>query len=105
MNQVPGSISVYVVLCIVLLRGRFGGLSSFLVDFGGVGRTCDGCSFGTTLGELQDRYSRVPDLDLPDRMPSGTTWLLPPFTIRTQGGWLAASIGLRLAKLGGMLNG
>ena len=48
------SISLYVVLCIVLLRGRFGGLSSAPVAFGGVGHKCDGCLFGGVLGESPD---------------------------------------------------
>jgi len=82
------SISVYVVLCIVLLRGHFGGLSSAPVAFGGVGRTSDGCSFGSMLGELPDWFCCVPHLDLSDGMPSGMTWQLPLFRFPTRGvGW------------------
>jgi len=41
------------------------------VAFGGVGRTCDGCSFGSVLGELLDEFCCFPDLDPADRMLSG----------------------------------
>jgi len=73
------------MLYIVLLRGRFGGLSSAPVAFGGVGRTRNGCSFGSVLGELPDWFCCVPVLDLADCMPSGTTWRLRPLTFPTRG--------------------
>jgi len=77
------------VLGIVLLPGRFGGLSCAPGAFGGVGRTCNGCSFGSVLGELPDGLFCVPDLDLADRMPSGTTWRLRPSRFPTRRvGWL-----------------
>jgi len=83
------SILVYVVLSIVRLRRRFGGLSRAPVAFAGVGRTCDGCLFGTVLGEFPDWFCRVPDLDLADHMPLGMTWRLRPFRYPTRGiGWL-----------------
>jgi len=66
------------MLCIVLLRGRIGGLLSAPVAFDGVGRICDGCLFGSVLGELLDWFCCVPDLDRADRMPSGKTWCLRP---------------------------
>jgi len=77
------------VLCIVLHWGRFGGLSSASVAFGGVGRTCHGCLFGSVLGELPDWLCCVPDLDLADRIPSSTSWRLRSFRFPTRGvGWL-----------------
>jgi len=77
------------VLCIPLLRGRFGGLSTALVSCSGVGRTWDGYSFGRVLGELPDWFCCIPDLDLADRMPLGTTWPLLLFRFRTRRvGWL-----------------
>ena len=89
MCQVPVSISVYVVLFIVLLRGRFGGLSTAPVAFRGGGRTCDGCSFGSVLGQLADWFCCVPDVHLANRMPSATTWRICPLRFPTQGvGWL-----------------
>jgi len=82
------------VLCIVLLWGRFGGLSSTSVAFGGVARRCDGCSFGRVVGELRNWFCCVPDLDLTDCMPSGTTWRLRRFRFPTPGvGWLPELAG------------
>jgi len=77
------------VLGIVLLRGRFAGLSSAPLAFRGVRRTCDCFLFGSVLGELPDWFCCVPDLDLADRMPLGTTWRLRPFRSPTRRvGWL-----------------
>jgi len=78
------SISVYVLLWIVLPRGRFGGLSNALVTFGAVGRTWDGYSFGSVLVELQDCFCCIPDVDLAACMLSGTPWHLHPFQVPTQ---------------------
>ena len=92
--SVSVSILVYLVVCIVLLRGYFGGLSSALVAFSAVGRTCDGCSFGSILSELTDWFYCVPKLDLATSMPSDTTWRLPLFRFPIwgvrwlQGNWL-----------------
>ena len=61
------------MLCIVLLQGRFRGLSNAPVALGGVGRTCHGCSFGSVLGVPPDRVCCIPDLELADLMPSVST--------------------------------
>jgi len=79
------SIAVYVVRCIVFLRGRFGGLSSAPVAIGGVGRTCDGYWFRSVLGKLRAWFRCVPELYLADRMPWGTTWHLRPLRFPTRG--------------------
>ena len=78
------SILVYVVLCIVLSREHFGGISSSQVRFGGVGCTCDGWSFSTVHGALPDWFCCFPDLHLADLMPSGTTWRPWLFIIPTR---------------------
>ena len=77
------------MLWIILLRGRFGDLSSALVAFGGVGHKRDGCSFGSVLGEPQEWVCCVPDLELADLMPSFPTWRLRQLRFPTLGvGWL-----------------
>ena len=83
------SISLYVVLCIGNLQGCFGGHSSAVVAFGGVGGKRDGCSFGSMLGEPLDWGCCVPHLELAELMPSVPTWLLRPIRFPTWGvGWL-----------------
>ena len=83
------SISLYIVLCIVLLWECFGGLSSAPVALGGVGRTCDSCSFSSVLGEWLDWVCCLPDLELADLMLSVSTWRLHPRRCRTRGAdWL-----------------
>ena len=77
------------MLCIILLWGRFGDLSSAPVAFGGVGRKHYSCSFSSVLGEPQDWVCCVPDLELADLMPSVPTWRLRPLRFPTLGvGWL-----------------
>jgi len=53
------SIFIYVVLFIVLLRGRFGSLSRAPAAFDGVEHTCDSFSFRSVLGELPDWFCYV----------------------------------------------
>jgi len=44
---------------------------------------------GSVVSELPDWFCYLPNLDLSDRMPSGTTWRLRPFRFPTRGvGWL-----------------
>jgi len=79
---------VYVVLCIIPLYPRFGGLSSPSVVFSGVGRKCDGCSFSRVLGELPHCFGCISDLDVAHRMLSGTTWSLRLMSYLSHwGGW------------------
>ena len=81
--------SLYVLLCIVFLRGRFGALSSAPVAFGGMGRKRDGCSFGSVLSELPDWVCCFANLELADLMPSVWTLRLYPLRFSTRGvGWL-----------------
>ena len=81
--------SLYVVLCIVLLLRRSGALSSAPVALGGVGRKGDTGLFGRVLSKLRDWVCYVADLQLADLMPSVWTWRLRPLRFPTQGvGWL-----------------
>ena len=73
------------MLCIIVLRGRFGGLLSPLVAFGGVWRTCDGCSFGIVFGKLPDLFRCIHDLNLVDRSKLRMVWRLHPFRFPTRG--------------------
>jgi hypothetical protein len=77
--------SLYAVVCIVLLRGRLGGLPSARVAFGGEGFGCDDCWFDSVPAELPDWFFCVPGLDLPDPMASVTTSRLRPFRLPTRG--------------------
>ena len=64
--------SLYAVVCIVLLRRRFGGLPSTRVASGGEGFGCGGGWFDSMLVELPGLFCRSPALDLTDPMASVT---------------------------------
>ena len=87
-RQVPSQYR-YTSCSVSSFSGGFGGLSSAPVAPGGVGRTRDGRSFGSVLGEPPDWVCCVPDLELADLMPSVSTWRLRPLRFPTRGvGWL-----------------
>ena len=77
--------SLYAVVCIVLLRRRFGGLLSTRVAFGGEGFGCGDGWFYSMLVELPGWFCRVPTLDLTDLVASVTASRLRRFRLPTQG--------------------
>jgi len=78
------SISLDGMLCLIHLVGCCGGLSRGPFAFGEEWRTWDGSSFRSVLGQLPDWFCCVPDLDVTDNMPSGTTWRLRRFRFPTR---------------------
>ena len=77
--------SLYAVVCIVLLRRRFGGLPSAHVAFGGAGFGYGDSWFDSMLVELPGWFCRVPALDLTDPVASVTAWRLRWFRLPTPG--------------------
>ena len=77
--------SLYAVVCIVLLRRRFGGLPSARVASGGKGFGCGDGWFDSMLVELPGWFCRVPALDVTDPVASVTASRLRWFRLPTRG--------------------
>ena len=75
--------SLYAVVCIVLLRRRFGGLPSARVASSGEGFGCGDGWFDSMLVELPGWFCRVPALDLTDPVASITASRLRRFRLPT----------------------
>ena len=73
--------SRYVVVCIVHLHMRFGGLPGTRVASSGEGFGCRDGWFDSILVELLGWFCRVPTLDLTDPLPSVTVSLLYQFRL------------------------
>ena len=77
--------SLYAVVCIVLLRRRFGGLLSARVASGGEGFRCGDGWFDSMLVELSGWFCQVPILDLTDPMATIMALRLRQFRLPTRG--------------------